>query len=225
MRASPEIPSRLRQLVAADRAHPLRQPPVTFDSRRWTAALGDRRDVLEGLPRQLDRASLREYALAQPHDGAGAIAAFIVSQVWGYGGTQYGPYRLGESLHDPNLAYATQAARLALEYGDPVDAFEILCVESAIPYVGLSFGSKFLYVADPHGRAVILDRLVRAWLQDHAGLRFPGRRDAVEYARWLELAGFWADQLDVAPGRLEMLIFTDALPAGSSWAAESSPGN
>ena len=94
----------------------------------------------------------------------------------GYGTTQYGPYRLSRALASAELPYAAQGARLALEYGDPVDA-----------------------------------------LATHAGIRLRGLRRADEYERWLDLAHGWATQLDVAPGRLEMLMFSDDLEGNSFW--------
>ena len=104
-----------------------------------------------------------------------------------------------------------------LPIGDPVGAFRTLCVTSAIPHVGMAFGSKFLYFADPHGRALILDSLLRAWLAEHAGVHLRGGRDEREYAMWLLIAEQWAKALKTTGEQLELIVFTDALPADSAW--------
>ncbi|MDQ2894963.1 MAG: hypothetical protein M3Y09_04875 [Actinomycetota bacterium] len=81
----------------------------------------------------------------------------------------------------------------------------------------MAFGSKFLYFADPHGRALILDALVRAWLTEHAGIRLRGGRDEREYAMWLLIVEQWAKALKLTSEQIELLMFTDALPHDSLW--------
>jgi len=107
--------------------------------------------------------------------------------------------------------------RAQLAAGDPVGAFRTLCVTNEIPNVGMAFGSKFLYFADPHERALILDSLLRVWLAQHAGVRLRGRRDECEYALWLLIAEQWAKKLRITGSQLELIMFTDALPVNSPW--------
>ena len=107
--------------------------------------------------------------------------------------------------------------RAQLADGDPVGAFRTLCVTSKIPHVGMAFGSKFLYFADPHGRALILDSLLRVWLAEHAAERLRGGRDEREYAMWLLIAKQWAKALRITGDQLELVMFTDALPVDSRW--------
>jgi hypothetical protein len=76
----------------------------------------------------------------------------------------------------------------------------------------MAFGSKFLYFADPRGRALILDFLLRAWLAEHTAVRPRGGRDEREYAMWLLIAEQWARALKITGEELELGIFTDALP-------------
>jgi hypothetical protein len=89
--------------------------------------------------------------------------------------------------------------------------------------VGAAFGSKFLYFADPHGRALILDRLLRAWLAEHAGVRLRGARDEREYAMWLLIAEQWSKALKIPGDQLELVIFSDALPPNSPWRLAARP--
>lgn len=74
----------------------------------------------------------------------------------------------------------------------------VLCVEHQVAPVGAAFGSKFLFFVDPHGRALIPDRVVRGWLAEHAGLRLRGDRDEREHAVWLRLAERWAAAVNVS---------------------------
>jgi hypothetical protein len=175
--------------------------------------------VVEELPHELDRAKAPAFARGAPWTRAGSLAVFIASQIWGYGAIGYGPFRLGQALADPQLAEALVEARVQLKGRDPVGAFRTLCVEHEFPYVGASFGSKFLYLADPHRRALILDSVVRKWLAEHAGLNLAGGRDEREYAVWLLVAEHWARALRVRGDQLELVIFNDGdvvAPVGPS---------
>jgi hypothetical protein len=169
------------------------------------------------LPGELDRERVREFVLGAAPTERGAVAGFIATQIWGYGTTGYGPTRLERALSDPRLSGALQAARRRLTDEDPVGAFRALCVEHRIARVGMAFGSKYLYFADPLRRALILDQIIRDWLGQHAGVHLAGRRDEREYAVWLLLAEQWASALGLSPEKLEMMIFTDGLPEDSSW--------
>ena len=169
------------------------------------------------LPRELDRVSGRAFALSCPRSPEGALAAFIASQIWGYGANGYGPFRLGRALAYPDLPRILKGVRAQVTDGDPVGAFRTLCVMHEIPCVGAAFASKFLYFVDPHGRALILDRVVRAWLADYAGVTLRGGRDEREYAVWLLLAEQWARSLGVSRVELELIIFSDRLAEGSVW--------
>ena len=155
--------------------------------------------------------------LGCPRSQRGALAGFIASQIWGFGTNGYGPYRLAEALAHPGLGRILARVCEQLADGDPVGAFRILCVTSEIPHVGMAFGSKFLYFADPHGRALILDSLLRVWLAEHAGVRLRGGRDEREYAMWLLIAEQWARALKITGEQLELVMFTDALPVDSPW--------
>jgi hypothetical protein len=211
------IPDRLVSLVAELRADGLRQPAVRVERERWLIALGAHAALLRGIPAELDRVSTRRFVLARPRSERGALAGFIVSQIWGFGSNGYGPHRLGEALAYPGLGRILLRVRAQLADGDPVGAFRSLCVGSEIPYVGMAFGSKFLYFADPHGRALILDSLLRVWLAEHTGVRLRGGRDEREYAMWLLIAEQWAKALRITSDELELVMFTDALPADSTW--------
>ena len=211
------VPDRLQALVKSLDGRRVRQPGVPVRAKRWVAAVGDHRGVLAGLPGELDRRHGRAFAAGCPESPPGALGAFVASQIWGYGSTGYGPFRLGQALAHPGLPAILHQSRTLLASGDPVGAFRVLCVANEVPWVGAAFGSKFLYFIDPHGRAVILDRVVRGWLAQHAGVCPRGGRDEREYAVWLLVAEQWAAALKIAVDELELIIFTDALDDNSPW--------
>lgn len=211
------VPDRLRVLAAGDRRKPVQQPAVQVPLERWSARLAEYEDVLLAVPSPLDRTTVRDFASNCSDDPSGAIATFIATQIWGYGTTGYGPFRLAEALAYRELPAVLQAARVCLRRRQPLDAFRVLCVEHRVPWTGTAFGTKFLYFADPHGRALILDSVVAGWLATHAGLRLRGQRHEQDYATWLRAAEQWARELGVPTDRLEMIIFSDGLHEGSSW--------
>lgn len=224
-RVSPEpsvnIPDRLVRIVRGDEARRVAQPAMEFSADRWIERAPDYAEVIEELPAQLDRRSVREFCGRQPFDDSGALRIFIASQIWGYGRVGYGPFRLSEALAAPILAPTLSASRALLREGRPADAFRELCVRHELPWVGTAFGTKFLHFADPTGNALILDSVVAGWLKQHAALNFRCLRSEHEYATWLELASAWAEGTGTTPERIELLVFSDGLPEGSQWLAES----
>jgi hypothetical protein len=200
----------LRVLAEGDRRDPVQQPAVHVPHERWSTRLAEYEEVLRAIPSFLDRTTVRDFALNCSDDPSGAVAAFIATQIWGYGTTGYGPFRLAEALAYRELPAVLQAARECLRFRQPVDAFRVLCVEHRVPWTGTAFGTKFLYFTDPNGRALILDSVVADWLANHAGLRLRGQRHERDYATWLLAADQWARDLGVPSDRVEMIIFSDA---------------
>ena len=216
------VPMRLRELATAAVVQ-LPQPAMLLDRGRWSSALQGRKHV-DRLPAKLDRESVRNFCNSQVRDRDGVIAVFLASQIWGYGDRGYGPHRVKAALEHPDLVPALQCAADELDDGNPVDAFEALCVVFELPNLAMSFGTKYLFFADRHRQALILDRLVGAWLVEHADIRLRLTRHPDSYRLWLESAAHWADELGATSEEVELMIFSDALPDGSQWAAAESPG-
>ncbi|MBA3833768.1 MAG: hypothetical protein H0X34_18115 [Chthoniobacterales bacterium] len=123
------------------------------------------------------------------------------------------------ALEHPDLVPALQCAADELDDGNPVDAFEALCVVFKLPNLAMSFGTKYLFFADRHRQALILDRLVCSWLLEYADLRLRLTRHPDSYRLWLEAAASWGNDLGVTSEEIELMIFSDALPDGSQWAS------
>jgi hypothetical protein len=203
------VPDRLRGLVDQHRPLGFSQPAVAARPERWAARLGAHASVLDTFPEQLDRDTVRGLTRSGSTDPEGVLVGFVATQIWGYGTTGYGPARLALALSYQGLPEVLREVGDRLASRDPVGAFRVLCVEHRIPRLGMAFGSKYLYFADPHRRTLILDQIVRDWLAEHARVWLGGRRDEREYAVWLLVAEQWSSSLGVASDQLEMLIFTD----------------
>jgi hypothetical protein len=210
------VPDRLAGLFEAHRDAAREQPVMVVEPKRWRRALEGQAKGLEALPERLDRASVRAFVTACLAEGD-PVLAFIATQIWGYGKTNYGPSRLAAALASSRLPDALLAACDLLDARDPVGACRMLCVDHRIPQTGMAFGTKFLFFADGYRRALILDRLIRQWLLEHAQVRLSGGRDEREYAVWLLLAEGWAADLGISSADVELAIFSDALPARSAW--------
>jgi hypothetical protein len=130
------VPDRLVGLVSEGRGRGLVQPAVRVELDRWHAAAGEHAGAIRGLPEQLDRVRGRAFALGCPPTPHGALAAFVASQIWGFGTNGYGPHRLREALAYPRLPRVLTQVRAELAAGDPVAAFRTLCVANEIPRVG-----------------------------------------------------------------------------------------
>jgi hypothetical protein len=91
-----------------------------------------------------------------------------------------------------------------------------------LPRLGPAFGTKFLYFCSPVGGrpALILDRLVAAWLRANTDLWLNEARWSVQtYERYLTAMFLWADEMAIAADELEACIFSkQAEVTGSQWA-------
>lgn len=223
---SPRPPGGLERLVRAHRGQALAQPGPVVDRKRWIAALPEREAAIRALPEELNRTTVREFVAERRGDGGDVVGGFIATQIWGYGRTGYGAFRLARALAFPGLPDALERCLVSLGQGLPVEAFRDLCVRTRIPFVGTSFGSKYLYMADPRRRSLILDSVVAGWIGEHAGLQLSVARSASAYEIWLDLAHTWARELALEADELEVVIFSDALgrprakPAGATAAAD-----
>jgi hypothetical protein len=151
---------------------------------------------------------------------------------WGYGQVGYGPFRVRRLLDGTAAADAQlQAAADMLSEGGPVEAYALLG-DNGVPglaRLGPAFGIKFLYFCSPVGKegrpALILDRLVAAWLRKNADLSLNEARWSVStYERYLQTMFGWAEELDVAADELEACIFSEqAGLVSSQWATNDQP--
>jgi hypothetical protein len=151
--------------------------------------------------------------------------------VWGYGTVGYGPYRTARALTGtlwPRREQAAAPTTLAslekslrkFRNAGPVEAFRYLMnppksrgeQTGKIPYLGAAFFTKWLYFATCEGdpangaAALILDRLVRGWLDRRAGLELRLGVTA-DYARYLDVMHTWAADLGGTPPQVEETIF------------------
>jgi hypothetical protein len=176
-----QLPARLTAVAETAALASVTQPAMASSAERWIASSPEFEEEFRALPDFLDRTSVRAFCEGRSRDGDGLVSIFIASQVWGHGGTGYGPHRLSQALAHPDLVPALQCAADELDDGRPAEAFEALCVVFRLPWVGTAFGTKFLFFADRQRRALILDRLVAQCLRANTGRRFNLDRHSRDY--------------------------------------------
>jgi hypothetical protein len=216
------------------RSFPLQEPdPFSWHRERWLDRLGavdGAADLLTRLPDGVDRSTIAK--AVQDEVAAGRFGpAFIATMVWGYGTAGYGPYRTARALSGamwprseqpaaPSTLTRLEKSLRRFRQSGPVEAFRYLTTppksrgEQAgkIPYLGAAFITKWLYFASCEGdpangsAALILDRLVRGWLDRRAGLDLRLGVTA-DYARYLDVMRAWADALGGTPPQVEETIF------------------
>jgi hypothetical protein len=149
------------------------QPGSSWSRTSWGRTFPQYRPFFDALPDRIDRADAAAYGQAAV-DAAGAEEAFVVAMIWGYGPLGYGPYRTARVLAE-NPGAGVQLARIAAvaRGRGALAAFEHVAGRP-MRYLGVAFGTKFLYFAtagaDPQAVAPILDAVVCRWLSEHAGL-------------------------------------------------------
>jgi hypothetical protein len=186
--------------------------------------------MFAGLPDRLTRPVVRGACQRAADAPADAAHAFLTVMAWGYGQVGYGPFRVRRLLDGAANADAQlQAAAGMLSEGGPVEAYALLG-DNGVPRLarlGPAFGTKFLYFCSPAGKrpALILDRLVAAWLRENADLSLNEARWSVStYRRYLQTMFGWAGELEVAADELEACIFSEqAGLVSSQWATSDQP--
>jgi hypothetical protein len=219
------IPHPLRRVVNDWRAAGSHsQDGIVWPRQRWTDRFPSHAAMFALLPDRLSRPVVRRACLGAADSPAAAENAFLAVMAWGYGNVGYGPFRVRRLIDaSPGAGAQLQAAASKVADGTPVKAYELLGDTGASRLVGLgpAFGTKFLYFCSPTGRppALILDRLVAAWLRGNTDLSLNETRWSVwTYERYLETMFAWADELGVAADELEACIFSaQAVLVGSQW--------
>ena len=220
------VPSAVGRLVGEWRA--AGSPPqdgIGWPRQRWMAQFPAHVPVLAALPDRLSRPLVRQACRNAAGTPAAALDAFIAVMAWGYGRVGYGPFRVRRVLASiPDSGERLQAAADELARGGPTAAYALLGDSGVprLPGLGPAFGTKFLYFCSPPGdrTALILDRLVAAWLRTNTGLRLnEARWSAPTYQRYLEVMSRWAAETAVTADELEACIFqAQARGTGSQWA-------
>jgi hypothetical protein len=203
-----------------------RQQATRWPRERWLAAFPEDSCALALLPEYLDRASVRAACLDAPSSPAAARHAFLVVMAWGHGMVGFGPWRTARILQEGSHA-PDRLAKVAqhLVHWGALDAYSLLGGDCRLRGLGPAFGTKYLYFCPQSAagpRALIFDRLVAAWLAQHADVRLsPVSWSSKTYRHYLELVRSWADALGVACDEVEQCIFqAQSNEVGNQWAAK-----
>jgi hypothetical protein len=217
------VPNRLRDNFRRwDSAGRPDQPGTRWSRRSWLATLPDYEELLAGLPDQVDRATVAQYGSRASNGEDEALRAFVAAMVWGHGVVGYGAFRTARVLRDnqdaPRVLHEV-AQRVGRDGG--AEAFAWF-KENALRWLGVAFATKYLFFCNVPGSApaLVLDRLVRRWLRQHADCHVRLSWHVEDYRRYLDLATEWAGELGLMPAEVEYLMFADAASEdpGSQWA-------
>jgi hypothetical protein len=201
------------------------QSGIAWPRQRWSDQFPAHAAALAALPDLLSRPLLRQSCQDAADSPAAALTAFLTVMAWGYGRVGYGPFRVQRIVASvPDPGRCLQAAAATLVRSGPTAAYALLGDNGVprLPGLGPAFGTKYLYFCSPPGNrpALILDRLVAAWLRANAGIRLNEVRwSARTYERYLAAMSGWAEEMAVTDDELEACIFSDqAKAAGGQWA-------
>lgn len=149
------------------------QPPIGWPRARWLGELPEHRTLLESIPDLLDRAAVAAVGRVAAESPTRAIEALVAVMAWGQGVRGYARHRTREILAAPGLDALLYGVARATVDGGALAGYGRL---ASIRRVGLgpSFGTKFLYFAQPadaRPRALIHDRVIAGWLIEVAACR------------------------------------------------------
>jgi hypothetical protein len=206
-------PSVLRVFKDWDAGGRPAQKAAVWQRDRWLAAMPRQARVLEALPDRLDRLTVRQLVQEKPLTAHGMFEAMVIVYAWGWSMTSVGVTRAQTALGAGArpLGSALLAARDAVRTRGPLAGYAALAGPRRVAGLGPSFGSKFLYFVSPEGRrALMLDRLLAAWLDREAALSLNATRwSSTTYGTYLTTMQVWSSRLGIADHELEEILFTD----------------
>jgi hypothetical protein len=224
-RAVVDVPLEVRRLLAwvgsGQRPH---QPGIPWPRERWRHHFPQLASHLNSMPDLLDRELVGTVARRAHGGNREALEAFVTVMAWGFGTVGYGPYRTRRIIDStPEAASRLHRVATALQREGVIKAYELFSTSCRLMYLGPSFGTKFLYFAQPASgarTALIHDALVTAWFSRQLGLDISSPSwDVAMYRRYLDMVARWADALGCEPDDIEYAIFqTMADERGNQWA-------
>jgi hypothetical protein len=219
-----EPPAELARLVTEVRHGGVQeQPAIAWPRRRWIGTFPELADHFEALPARLDRKGVRAACVGADAGRDDARRGFVTVMAWGFGNVGYGPWRTRRILEARRADERLHHVARVLASDGAVAAYREMGSTSRLPWLGATFGTKYLFFCrqarKPAPRALILDRLVSAWIADHTGIRLnPATWQVNTYQRYLDLMGRWADALGVRTDVIEWCIVTDrSREVGNQW--------
>jgi Putative 8-oxoguanine DNA glycosylase OGG-like protein len=200
------------------------QRAIRWPRERWVAMLPEHEPFLvDALPDCLDRASVRRISRDAARGEEQAVHALLAVLAWGMGDVGTGPWRGYTMLScRPDAAACLREVAATLHTDGPVAAYKRLKGDCRLDFLGPSFGTKYLALAQASGAspvALIHDDLIRDWL------RVNGRADLVVsyysvpvYEAYLAQMQAWADELGTDPETVEYVIFqAESGARGNQW--------
>jgi len=225
------VPDPIRSLTNRwDRAGRPPQPPILWSQKSWKKQLPSYSQFLDSLPNPISRRDVQYRAQQASRGECQAVEAFLISMVWGYGPTGYGPWRTSRVLnenHDAAQRLLRTANAESMENEER--SYIHLAKESRLTFLGPAFGTKYLYFISkrpPIELPLILDAVVSRALLELAGVAISAKTwNPSAYQNYLALLRGWAAEISVSPPDVERVLFASQQPIerAESWVHEKMP--
>lgn len=222
------VPDDIRGLTNRwDRAGRPPQPPVRWNRESWKQQIRSYSLFFDSLPNPISRREVQQRASQSPKDERQAVEAFLISMVWGYGLTGYGPWRTRRVLEknrDAGLRLLRAAREESSAGGE--SAYIRLARESRLTFLGPAFGTKYLHFISERPATelpLILDAVVSRALLNLAGVAISAKTwSPSSYQKYLGALRGWSAALSVPPPDLERILFASQQPIAraESWVHE-----
>jgi hypothetical protein len=198
----------------------------TSGKKNWIKAFPDESRLMDSLPDEIDRITVRKICNSKKHS---VIQKFLAVMVWGYGDRGYGPYRVTQMLSQPHTeAILTQVYQIC-QSGKPLEAYDFLR-KNRIRILGPSYGSKFITFCTPREvGAPIYDSLISFWVNEFAQSEFSQVSTSAEnwnlktYTRYWNWIKEHSDEFNCFPDEVELVLFRDAekkFSKSSNWSGK-----
>ena len=185
----------------------------TSSKKNWEEAFPDNRKFILSLPKELDRAGVREICESSAYS---IREKFLAVMIWGYGDRGYGPYRVTQMLAQENSEEILAEVFEICRRGEPKNAYEFLR-KNRIRILGPSYSSKFITFCTPRKiGAPIYDSFISLWVESYASDEFAGVRTSSDSWNLQTYSHYWdwinkhSLALNCYPDDVELVIFRDA---------------
>lgn len=185
----------------------------TSSKNNWESAFPNNRNFIQTLPKELDRAKVREICESTDYS---IREKFLTVMIWGYGDRGYGPYRVTQMLTQENSDEILAEVFEICRRGEPKNAYEFLR-KNRIRILGPSYSSKFITFCTPREiGAPIYDSYISLWIEKFAMKEFEGVSTSSElwssktYSKYWDWVKEHSREMNCFPDEVELVLFREA---------------
>jgi hypothetical protein len=195
--------------------NPLVHSEYTYNAAKWSRLDANTLEAVKDFEdNPISRQDVIDAYAAYYQGFGGVLRPFILTMIWGFENTGYGPYRTEKLLSAENDKLINSALD-ALKNEDLKLAYKVLM---SVKGLGISYASKILYFAtralDWKKYALIFDmRVARNMVKLALGTEVSGILDVYpsgkfkDYSQYIQLLHSWATQMEVPAENIELFLF------------------